>query len=244
MFTPTNLTMLRKEEMTELLRSTLDICLQNDANALNLNTQVNALRSIVDQLDDTLVYERENEFTKELEALDSDRDEAITGLRFGFVMNTYHQHPKIKEAAQILLDRVDSYGSSIARMNYESESAAIINLINDFETEENLKAALQRVGLQNWVDRLKIANQKFRTLYTERITEESKKNKTSFSAIRPEAMTVYTNLINRINAYVVLDEEKKYESIHNELITLTDRYHQIISNRKRNTSEETDQVVN
>ncbi|MEW7278416.1 DUF6261 family protein [Aquimarina sp. 2201CG1-2-11] len=244
MFTPRNLMTLRKEEMTELLRNTVDICYQNDADALNINIQVEALKTIVDQLDGALLYEREKEFTKELETLDSDRDDAIKGLRYGFIMNTYHQHPKVKEAAQTLLDRVDSYGSRIARMNYESESAAIINLINDFETEENLKAALQRLGLQNWVDRLKIANQKFRTLYTERITEESKKNKTSFSAIRPEAMTVYTNLINRINAYVVLDEEKKYESINNELITLTDRYHQIISNRKRNSSEETDQVVN
>ncbi len=243
MFTPTYLMMLRKEEMIELLRSTLDICHQNDANALKLNTQVDALSSIVDQLDDALVYERENEFTKELELLDRDRDDAITGLRYGFIMNTYHQHPKVKGAAQTLLDRVDSYGNRIARMNYESESAVIINLINDFETEENLKAALQRVGLQNWVDRLKIANQKFRALYTERITEKSKKNKISFSAIRPEAMLMYTNLMNRISAYVELDEEKKYESLNNELDTLTDRYHQILSNRKKSTEQETDQAV-
>lgn len=237
MFTPTNLKMLRKEEMVELLRSTVDICDQNDTNALHITNQVDALRSIVDQLDDALVYKREEEFTKKLKLLDRERDEAITGLRHGFLMNTYHSHPETKKAAQKLLDRVDSYGNRITRMNYESESAVLHNLVNDLETEPDLQLALQLVGLQDWVNRLKVANKKFRKLYSRRIAEESKQDKTSFTATRPEAITVYMNLINRINAYIELDETKRYQPLKNEINTLIERYKQIITNRKKNTTQ-------
>lgn len=237
MFTVTNLKMLRKEEMVELLRSTVDICDKKDTNTLHITSQVEALRSIVEQLDDALVYKREEEFTKKLKLLDRERDEAITGLRHGFVMNTYHSHPETKKAAQKLLDRVDSYGNRIARMNYESESAVLHNLVNDLETEPDLQLALQLVGLQDWVNRLKVANKKFRKLYSRRIAEESKQDKTSFIAIKPEAITVYMHLINRINAYIELDEAKQYQSIKDEINTLAERYKQIIANRKKNTAQ-------
>lgn len=243
MLAPSNLIFLHKEEFMELLRSTVDICEKHNPIALSIDSKVNAVKTIVTKLDDALIYEREKEFTKELEELDRYRDEAVTGLRYGFLMNTYHKSQSVKTAAQLLLNRIDSYGGSIARMNYESESAAIYNLINDLETEHTLKLALQKVGLQHWADHLKITNQKFRKLYSDRVEQESKHNKTSFTTIKPEAITVYTQLINRINAYIELDETNIYTMLQNELITLADRYRQIINLRKKNTAEETDQTM-
>ncbi|EZH74243.1 hypothetical protein ATO12_15365 [Aquimarina atlantica] len=232
MLTSSNLIVLHKEEFIEFLRNTVDICEKNDPVALHIQTKVDPLRKIVARLDDALIYEREKEFTKELEELDRNRDEAVTGLRYGFLMNTYHKNPTVKTAAHLLLDRIDSYGGSIARMNYESESAAIHNLISDLETEHTLKTALQKVELQHWADHLKVTNQKFRELYSNRIEEESKHNKTSFTTIKPEAITVYTQLINRIKAYIELDENNIYDVLQRELTTLAERYQQIITHRK------------
>ncbi len=243
MLAPTNLIFLRKEEMIELLRSTVDICEKNDPSALHIDTRVAPVKNMVTRLDDALIYEREKEFTKELDELDRNRDEAVTGLRYGFLMNTYHKDAEVKAAAQLLLDRIDSYGGSIARMNYESESAAIHNLIDDLETEQALKAALQKVELQHWADHLKVTNQKFRTLYNDRIEVESKYDKTSFTTIKPEAIAAYTELVNRIKAYIELDENDTYTPLQKELATLAERYQQIITYRKRNANEETDSMI-
>lgn len=243
MIVPSNLIMLHKEETVEFLRSTVEICQKHDPVTLQIHTKVAPVRSIVSKLDEALVYEREKEFTKELEDLDRDRDEAVTGLRYGFLMYTYHWGPDIKAPAQKLLDRIDSYGSSIARMNYESESAAIHNFVNDLETDPELKAAVQKIGLQDWAKRLKVANQRFRTLYSNRIAQESTYDKISFTAIKPEATLRYAELINRINAYIELDEKDAYAPLKRELETLSERYMQIINNRKKTTVEENDQTI-
>ena len=66
MIVPSNLIMLHKEEIVELLRSTVEICQKYDPTTLQINTKVAPLQSIVAKLDDALVYEREKEFTKEL----------------------------------------------------------------------------------------------------------------------------------------------------------------------------------
>lgn len=243
MLTPTNIVFLHKEEIVELLRSTVDICEKNDPVALHINAKADLVKKVIVKLDDALIYEREKEFTKELEELDRNRDEAVTGLRYGFLMNTYHKNQAVKTAAHVLLNRIDSYGGSIARMNYESESAAIYNLINDLETEYVLKSAIQKVGLQHWADHLKTTNQKFRELYSDRIEEESKHNKTSFTTLKPEAITIYAELANRIQAFIELDEDNIYTVLQRELATLEERYLQIIAHRKRNTAEETDQTI-
>jgi hypothetical protein len=233
--------MLHKEEIVELLRSTVEICQKHDPTTLQINTKVASVQFIVSKLDDALVYEREKEFTKELEDLDRDRDEAVTGLRYGFLMYTYHWDDAIKAAAQKLLNRIDSYGSRIARMNYESESAIIHNFVNDLETEPELKTAIQKIGLQEWGTHLKVANQRFRALYSDRVAKESTYDKTSFTAIKPEATLRYAELINRINAYIELDENDTYTALKKELDTLAERYKQIIATRRRTTDIETEQ---
>jgi len=128
-------------------------------------------------------------------------------------------------------------------MNYESESAAIHNFVNDLETDPELKAAVQKIGLQDWAKRLKVANQRFRTLYSNRIAQESTYDKISFTAIKPEATLRYAELINRINAYIELDEKDAYAPLKRELETLSERYMQIINNLKKTTVEENDPTI-
>ena len=108
MLTPNNVTRLNKEEVIEYLRSAKDICIQNDPVVLHIKKQVADLEATVEQLDDALVYDRKSDFTQELEELDLTRDNAITGMRYGFLMNSYHQDTKKKEAGQLLLEHIDT----------------------------------------------------------------------------------------------------------------------------------------
>ncbi|MBQ0735713.1 DUF6261 family protein [Aquimarina celericrescens] len=237
MVTPSTLGKLFKEEFTELLRSTTDICLNNHPEKLNIQPQVGALATIVEKLDDTLLYERESDFTKMLEQLDLDRDHAITGIKYGFLMNSYHHDPARKSASQVLLDHLEGYGPRIIKLNYEAQSTVLINLIEDYEIKNNLKEALELLELTNWVASIKETNQKFRTKYQERITATSATERISFSAIKPAAIKAYEKLVNRLNAYIELDDTGTYNTLKSELYTLGERYQQIVKRRKSTTNE-------
>ncbi|GAA4275585.1 DUF6261 family protein [Aquimarina mytili] len=237
MLSPTNVIRLSKEEVIEYLRSTKDICLQNHPKALQIKTQVADLTKAVEQLDDALIYDRKSDFTKVLEELDEQRDNAITGMRYGFLMNTYHNDITKKIAGQALLDHMDTYGNRIARLNYEAESTVLLNIIEDYETQPKLVEALTTVEMADWATILKNTNKAFRTKYQERITIESAAEKLSFTAIKPQALVVYEKLYKRIEALTELDENNTYTTLNNELKTLAKRYQQIINTRFANNQE-------
>lgn len=238
MLLPNHLSQLLKEEITEFLRSTKDICMDNNPELLNIQEQVNAISTMVTKLDDTLLYERESKFTEVLEKLDIDRDNAIMSIKHGFLMNLYHEDPKRKIAGQILLDHFDGYGSRITKLNYEAESTVLINLTDDYENKPNLKSALKYLGLTDRATRIKTSNKTFREKYKQRITVESSLEKISFTILKPKAIEVYTDLLNHINAYITLDKTSKYDTIKDQLDTLGNRYFQILKTRRNNTIDD------
>ncbi len=238
MLSSNNVVRLNKEEVIEYLRSTKDLCLQNHPKKLQISTQVADLSNAVEQLDDALIFDRKSDFTQELEDLDLQRDNAITGLRYGFLMNTYHKDANKKAAGHILLEHLDTYGNRIARLNYEAESTVLVNISEDYETQPKLIEALTTIEMTDWTTILKNANEAFRAKYQERITAESAAEKLSFTAIKPQAIEVYEKLIKRIGALTELDENNRFATLNKELKTLAKRYQQIISTRFANHQEE------
>ncbi len=238
MLAPSTLGKLFKEEFTELLRSTKDICINNHPEQLNIQTQVGAIATIVDKLDDTLLYEREGKFTKILEKLDLERDEAIAGIRYGFLMNINHHDPSKKVAAQLLLDHMEGFGNRITKLNYEAQSTVLINIVQDYKTKDDLKMALKTVDLWDWAQQIDTTNEAFRTEYQKRITTESATEKISFTSLKPAAITAYDKLVIRLGALIELDDTGKYNTIKNELDTLGDRYEQIVKRRKSTNEDE------
>ncbi len=244
MLSPTNVTRLSKEEVIEYLRSTADICNQNNPITLDIKSQISNLDVVIEQLDDALIYDRKSDFTLELEKLDLDRDNAVNGMRYGFLMNSYHQNATKKAAGQLLLDHIDTYGSGIARLNYEAQSTVLVNISEDYETQPKLIKALKKVEMVDWATILKNTNEAFRAKYQERITVESAAAKQSFTTVKPEAIAVYEKLFKRINAFTELDEKNAFDTLNNELKTLAKRYQQIINTRLANNQEDDQEQEN
>ncbi len=240
MLSSSDLEQLLKEEVIEFLRSTKDFCIDNNPEVLDMVPQVNALTTIVSRLDKALLYERESKYTKILENLDMERDAAVIGIKYGFLMNLHHEDPTRRAAGQLLLDHLDSYGDRITKLNYESESTILINLVDDYKNKESLKKALAIVELTSWAIRIKTSNKAFRAKYKERISIESADGKVSYTAIKPEAIETYDKFIKRLEAHIELDEIEKYTQINNQLKTLGDRYLQILKIRRSNNDNDND----
>ncbi len=238
MISQSDLKKLRKKELLQYLRNIVTICTKHDPEKLKLQSQVASMNNMVSQLDDSLLYDRAKALTDTLEILDDERDDAFTGFKHGLLMNALHKDLSKKEAAKLVLTHLESYGSGVTDLNYEAESTVLINVADDFETQKDLKAAIASLHLTEWVDRIQTDNDAFDEKYQERIELESKDKRPSFTSLRKEAKTQYSKLINRIAAFVELDEDGTYETLNTQLETLSERYQQIINYRKNDDDVE------
>ena len=228
------LQLLKKEEFIEYTRNIKNICIKYGIERLDIAPQITAMQDMIYRLDSVLIFDRTKAYTKELDKLNRNRNDRVNGLRFGFLMNTYHRDPEKKAASKLLLDRLDSYGTGIARMNNETESTVIHNFVDDCENTNIYKNAIALLGLGEWVAGLKADNEAYRKLYGDRIKKQSRNKKISFTKLKPQAIKIHEALSRRINAHVELYEIGKYDMLTNQLATLKGRYMQIINTRKQN----------
>lgn len=107
------------------------------------------------------------------------------------------------EAAEKLKRLFDLYGN-VRKLSLIEESAALNNLIEDLEKEENA-AASQTVGLTRWVNTLKEENQKVQDLVQQRREEVAHRESGDVRAARDIIDPLYEKIVSRINALVELE---------------------------------------
>jgi len=174
-----------------------------------------------------------SEKTQELLLLDDRRDAAITGINYFLLSQTYHFETEKQQNAQLLLDNMNMYGASIARLNYQAETATLNNLIRDWENKPELATAISIFNISEWVTELKTANEEFNTKYLSRTQEYGDASPETIKLTREEVNTAYYALRDRIDALHLLVETQSspYTTVINQLNALTDQYNVLLLNR-------------
>jgi hypothetical protein len=133
------------------------------------------------------------------------------------------------------------YGSGIARLNYQAETATLNNLLRDWENKPDLADAITTFVLTSWVNELKPANEEFNTKYLLRTQEYGDASPETITNKREETNTAYYALRDRIDALHLLVETppSPYATVINQLNALTDQYNKLIVNRTDSSSQET-----
>ena len=127
--------------------------------------------------------------TKQLQALDEKRDNAIIGLQTMVNGYTYHETEAIKNAAVQLKVFFNAQGSGISRMNYQAQSAVVAKITDSLQTEAQLASAVATLGLGQWVANLENANNQFEQVFKSRNTEISTNTSSaSFGELKKESM--------------------------------------------------------
>ena len=67
------------------------------------------------------------------------------------------------------------------------------------------------LALNEWVDELQTANNKFVDIKNERYTEESSKTSLRMKKVRTEIDALYKEIVNRINAQILLNGDTNYK---------------------------------
>lgn len=228
----------RNSELIEYLRTTIEIGQSHVSKSFPIYTKLEKLHLILQEMETVFIQEQGSKLTQDLEKLDLNRDRAITGIRMYLVAMKNHFSEGNVKAANVLLDKMDSYGSKISKMNYQAESTVILNLLEDYQKEAVFQEAIQLLNLSAWFLELKMQNDTFRKKYKERIEEKSREISKSVASLRPDAIERYRKLIQVIEAHHVLTPTEESLQCIQQLEILIREYNTLVNNRSSHEKTE------
>jgi hypothetical protein len=229
-----NIGTLRNLEYLQFMKNVESLVLTNDPAVLNVVAQQAALsgsNAILDGLFKTVLA---SEITQEIFLLDVRRDNAVVGITFAVSSFMYHFDPAMAQAATVLNDNLKLYGTSIAKQNYQSQTATITSLVNDWETKPNLENAMNLLNLKSWKDELKAANELFDIKYLARTQEYGAANPDTLKAKREEGNAIYYTLRDFLNSFSIVQPSVANTKVVNEINALVEQYNTLLNNRLAN----------
>ncbi|WP_163717461.1 DUF6261 family protein [Mangrovibacterium lignilyticum] len=141
--------------------------------------------------------------SKSLSEIDCLRDQTWSAIR-GRVDATLSSPFEVeRESARALMRLIVLYGN-VRKMTYNSESAALSNLVSDMQRVVNA-GYLMSVGVGPWVEELGKQNEAFVQLMNDRNAEYSERGSGDMRNVRVLIDPIVEQIIERINASLVLD---------------------------------------
>lgn len=232
---------LRNAEYLQYVKDYLGIINLNTPEQLGIEAKLSTLTTKATELEALYKKALASEKTQELLTLDERRDNAINGIYYFLLGYSYHYNADLQQKAQSLLANMALYGSGIARLNYQAETATLNNLLRDWENKPELIYAISSFNISAWVNEMKVANEEFNKKYLSRTQEYGDANPETIKTKREETNTAYYALRDRIDALHLLVETlpSPYATVINQLNALTDQYNNLLINRTDNSSPET-----
>lgn len=233
------LKLLRNAEYLQYMKDFTGIINLNNPTQLGIDIKLNAFVLKTEELESLYKKALASEKTQELLTIDERRDDAVNGIYYFLLGYSYHFDPAKQQNAQALINSMMMYGSGIARLNYQAETATINNLLRDWENKPELITAISAFNLTEWIFELKTANEDFNTKYLSRTQEYGDASPETIKLKREETNVAYYALRDRIDALHLLVETppSPYATVINQLNALTDQYNVLLFNRKPDPSQ-------
>lgn len=232
-----NLSNLRNAEFIQFLTDVLTTVDNNKPSVLNVQSQYNALAVAQEAVSSLFATDRGNPITEALMALDERRDTAITGLSLHVQSLTYHFNEAIRAKAKTLADHLALFGSGIAKENYQSQTAIITNIIDDWNNKAPLTDAIASLNLADWKAELLAANEAFNAKYIDRTKDIAAASPENLKAKRLDAAAAYYRLRDFIVSFYTINEGvEPYKTTVNQLNAIVEQYNALLAGRKSNNS--------
>lgn len=232
MITSIDLIKLRNGEFLQFMTDYLNIVNLNNPTTLQVKQQYSNLQVINKAMEALFIKNSSNPVTEELQLLDARRDAAINSIIA--IINAYTSHfiAATKAHAITLSKHLAVFGVGIAKRNYQTETAVLRSIINDWDAQPELTAALTALNLTAWKKELETANTAFATKYVNRTQQLGAVTTDTVREKRVEATTAYYALRDRINAYFTINEgAAPYSKTIDELNALINQYNILLAGR-------------
>lgn len=228
----------RNGEFLQFMKNVLRVYQAFDTSTLLLADKVSVLQTATDAMDVVFQPQLAQELTPELFNLDTRRDKALMGIKIYLESQTYREESERLTAAQNLYANYISHGERIDKLSYQQETAVIDALLQDW-SEGALLAAIQTLGLTDWVSLLTQLNQDFDAKYVQRAQQSPKP--ADILQKRSVIKTAYEELTEDTVAYSrVAADKTPYLAIINGLNGLIDDYNLAVTQRLTGKSTDTE----
>ncbi|MFT3753519.1 MAG: photosystem II biogenesis protein Psp29 [Paludibacter sp.] len=233
------LSRLRNEEHFQFFTSFRDLVLIFTAAALKIELLFNLFLAAYANELESLNIIRKNVISDDLIEADDDRDNVFRGLCDAVKSALNHFNADVRTAAKRLQVVLDTYGN-LAAKNYDAETGSLNSLINDLTS--TYAADVAAVGLVDWVTELAAKNKAYDDLKNQRYSDEAAKTSLRMKQERVKTDALYRQLVERINALMVVEGEAGYAGFVGELNERIQGYENTIANR-RGKGKKTPEVV-
>lgn len=171
--------------------------------------------------------------TAKIADADKKRDAVITAtLRNLAVFELSENHNEL-EAFISLTNLFNNY-KGIQSWNFEEETNGIDNLLDDLRTAK-YNEHLGTLGMQAYIERIGNANNKFKSLFSDRTQEKAKKEIFDIKLMRQEINTVYSDMANYVCSLSKALNTEQYNRSLNLINTTRKYYSDLLARRNSNT---------
>lgn len=225
---------LHKGEFLHLLKQHIDICAPYTL-APPIDEALQGLATALQPLEGRLSKWRREPLTKEVEAFDKQRDNALSGLHLMADACTRHYDPAIAEAGKTIIRGMRRFGKKLTHLNYMAKTTVIEALVSLMTTAEDPMAeAAERIPLtKDWVRELERANLAFENTWLERLEQRAARPDKTFTELRPGVASAHALLCQRITAQQTLYPSNEMAQLIAELNELTEGYKKLVRERER-----------
>jgi hypothetical protein len=228
---------LHNEEHFQFQTEFKDSVTKAGAETLQISDAFAIFLSFYAQEQEALQVIRKSATTGQLANADTDRDVIYRGLVDAIKSALNHFDVAKQAAAARFMIVFEQYGN-VARKSYDEETAAITKLVG--ESRKGYAADVQSLGLTDWFNELNAKNQAFDMLMKGRYSEDAEKTELRMKQVRTEVDAAYRDIANRIDALILINGTKGFETFVNELNSRVDRYNNILVQRKGRNAKAND----
>jgi len=185
---------LRNSDYLQYMTNYLRFYEDNDPVALGVEDEFNALTAKAAEIDVVFKQDQASALTEEIANLDALRDKYLVGI--AAVAKGYFNHydeSKVQMGKKID-HHISVYGGTASAIGVErlqGQTATLKSLIDDFQNNPELSAALTTLGLMDWVGQLELANNSLDDAYVDRAKEKGDMPADKIKDLRLEGNALY-----------------------------------------------------
>jgi hypothetical protein len=188
--------------------------------------------------EDAYKLSQKSPLTKPLVDIDFKRDNIFMATCNIVDANLKHWDPVMVAHATLINESIEVFGRDLIRKNYQSESADITSLINKWESEPNLAAAITAMNLTSWKNELKATNVLFIDTHNTRSVDDGNAEALpKLKALKAKTMQSWAKLQTVILGKVAEFEDDAvktplYAALINSINGVLDNYSNLVAQRQ------------
>ena len=172
-----------------------------------VTAELTALQTALKAEDDALALSKANLLSKEIKAIDAERDKHYKALRKAITFFLNHPDAQLVKAAARLEQLLKDYNINPA-MQLDRETGLLLNLISDLETKS--AADVTALALTPVVQAMKQANDKLREVTRARANDRAVQIVGQLKQAQHASDEAYRTLVQKVNALAVVEGEADY----------------------------------